>query len=268
MTNSLGIVVLAGDRAPGTDALARAAGTASKVLVPVSGVPVVDRVVSAVEAAAPWRAQLLAGPPHSVLEGHDFLATRVADRRWQWMATAASPAATVVAALTGASRPPAIITTADHAFLRADILTHFAAAAEAGGGDVAIGFARLAEVQALFPDTRRTGWRFRDDIYCGCNLFAFRTAAALRVAELWQRFEADRKRPWRIMHALGLGLLARYLTRRITLEQALAELGRRASGVSVVPVVLPYPEAAVDVDSVADWQLVNANWQRIVSRVG
>ncbi|NJN52512.1 MAG: hypothetical protein HC809_12935 [Gammaproteobacteria bacterium] len=180
------------------------------------------------------------------------------------METAASPATTLAAALTGAAPPPALITTADHGFLSPAILTHFMAAVADADCDVSIGFARLSDVSARFPETRRTGWRFADDTYCGCNLFAFRTPAAIRLAQLWQRFEADRKRPWRIMSALGPWLLLRYLTRRLTLAQGLAELGRRAQ-CTIAPIVLPFPEAAVDVDSIADWEFVNRVWDEVNS---
>lgn len=260
MTESdFSVLVLAGERHPGADPLARAAGTASKVLVPIAGTPVIDRTVAAIESAADFRSRVLAGPPAPILNGHAFLADRVADHRWQWIDTGASPATTVATALRHAAPPPALITSADHGFLNRPILRHFLTAAIASGSDAAIGFARLSEVNARFPQTRRTGWRFQDDTYCGCNLFAFTTPASINLARLWQQFEADRKRPWAVMRALGPNLLIRYLTRRLTLSAGLSELGRRAE-CTIAPIVLPFPQAAVDVDSIADWQFVNAVW--------
>jgi len=41
----------------------------------------------------------------------------------------------------------------------------------------------------------------------------------------------------------------------MTLDQALGELSQRLS-VTIAPVHLPYPEAAIDVDSIADQELV------------
>jgi ABC-type hemin transport system ATPase subunit len=47
----------------------------------------------------------------------------------------------------------------------------------------------------------------------------------------------------------------RFLLRRVTLAEALERLGRVA-GAKIRPVLLDEPEAAVDVDSVEDWELV------------
>ncbi|NJN52511.1 MAG: hypothetical protein HC809_12930 [Gammaproteobacteria bacterium] len=56
------VVVLAGEREPGADPLAKAAGAISKVLVPIAGVAVIDRTVTAIEATPGLRHRLLAGP--------------------------------------------------------------------------------------------------------------------------------------------------------------------------------------------------------------
>ncbi len=258
------VVVLAGERTPGADPLALAAKTPSKVLVPVAGVPVIDRAITAIESIDAFDARVFAGPSREIVDGHAFLHERLRSATWRWTEPGSSPAATVAAALNGPTPPPTLVTTADHGFLSGNILRYFLNAAVASKCDVAIGFARLTEVNAKFPQTRRTGWRFRDDAYCGCNLFAFTTPASAGLATLWQQFEADRKRPWRIMGALGPSLLLRYLTRRLTLSQGLAELGRRAH-CTIAPIVLPYPQAAVDVDSIDDWQLVNRVWDEVAA---
>jgi GTP:adenosylcobinamide-phosphate guanylyltransferase len=255
-------VVLAGERAPGTDPLARAAGVASKVLVPVGGRPVIERVLEAIETAAVVDARWLAGPARSTVERHAPLYERVDAGRWRWLAPMDSPASTALTALHAIGPRPVLVTTADHAWLRGEIVDHFARAALESGADVAIGFARLDDVRARFPDTRRTGWRFRDGAFSGCNLFAFLTPRASAAADLWRNFEKDRKRPWRIVAALGPGLLLRYLSGGLSLADGLAALGRRAD-CRIAPVVLPYPEAAVDVDSVADWELVNRLWSTV-----
>ncbi|MEE4462085.1 MobA-like NTP transferase domain containing protein, partial [Azotobacter chroococcum] len=76
------------------------------------------------------------------------------------------------------------------------------------------------------------------------------------LATFWRQVEQERKRPWRVI-AGALGPLAtlRYLLGRLTLEQALAQLSRKL-GVKIGAVVLPFAEAAIDVDSRADLDLV------------
>ncbi len=100
---------------------------------------------------------------------------------------------------------------------------------------------------------RRTVIRLQDSAYCGCNLFAFMTPAARQVADYWRRVERQRKKPLRVVGAVGWLAVLRFLLGRLSLEEALERLSRRV-GVRVGAVLLPFPEAAVDVDTTADWK--------------
>ena len=103
----------------------------------------------------------------------------------------------------------------------------------------------------------RTYLSFADGGWSGCNLFQFATPRAIAAVELWRRVEADRKRPWRIVRRLGIGLLIRYALGRLTLGEAIAHLGRKA-GLDAAAIPCPYGLAAVDVDKPADLDLVRA----------
>jgi len=258
------VVVLAGERpSPAADPLASAAGVASKVLVPVAGVAVIQRVLDNIERCPRFGRRILVGPTAATLAAIPGLLSRIDSGVWTWLAPARTPAASGSAALEIIGNSgPVLLTTADHAFMTAEILDLFCSEALASGADFAAGFARRRDVLAMFPGSRRTGWRFRDDTYCGCNLFAVLAPAGIAVTGYWQLVEAERKRPWRIMQMLGTSLMLRYLTRRLTLADALAELGRRTQ-CRIAPVILSQSEAAVDVDSIDDWRLVNESWARL-----
>jgi hypothetical protein len=73
------------------------------------------------------------------------------------------------------------------------------------------------------------------------------------VPQFWQRVEAERKHPLRVIRILGWTTVLRFLLGRLTLDDALGRLSVRL-GCTAGAVVLPYAEAAVDVDTVADWQ--------------
>ncbi len=257
-------IVLAGERAsPASDPLASAAGVASKVLVPVAGVAVIQRVLDNIERCGRFNRRILVGPTAATLAAVPGLLNRIDSGVWTWLAPARSPAASSSAALEIiGSNAPVLLTTADHAFMTDEILDYFCSAALATGADFAAGFARRRDVLAMFPGTRRTGWRFSDDTYCGCNLFAVLQPAGHSVSAFWQLVESERKRPWRIMQMLGVGVFLRYITRRLTLADALDELGRRTQ-CRIASVVLSQSEAAVDVDSIDDWRLVNETWARL-----
>lgn len=258
MLDPLGIVVLAGDRGP-ADPLCQAAGVPAKVLVPVGGAPVLVRVLDALDRLPGGGARIVSGPAAPALAAAPQLTERLRAAGWRWVAPAASPASSALAAVHAAgASTPLLLTTGDHALLNGAILHEFLAGAaqlRTQGIDLAVGFVPLERVRARFPGARRTALRFRDGEVCTCNLFALLTPAAAGVIDLWQRVERDRKQPWKIVRLLGPLTLLRFLLGRVTLAEALDRLGRIA-GARIRPVLLSHPEAAVDVDSIADWELV------------
>jgi hypothetical protein len=110
-------------------------------------------------------------------------------------------------------------------------------------------------VSSAYPDTRRTATRFADGAYCGCNLFAFLTPRARTAADFWRRVEAQRKHPLRVIKVLGWMTVIRYLLGQLTLDDALRRVSQRL-GFRAGAVIMPFAEAAVDVDSNQDRELV------------
>lgn len=250
-------IVLAGDRGP-DDPVARYTGVAGKALVPLAGQPMVLRVLDALKASAAVSGVTLVGPNWEQLAACPELARQIASGELGWLAPQPSPSLSALAGLAGVpTNTPVLLTTADHALLQAAWIDRFCAAAQAAGRDAVVGLARHADVQAAFPQSRRTALRFRDGAYCGCNLFAFLTPAGRRAPEFWRQIEQQRKKPHRLAGALGPGTLLLYLAGWLTLEAGLARLSR-AVGASLGTVLLDDPRAAVDVDSVADFELVKA----------
>ena len=250
-------LVLAGRRG-GEDPLARHCGVPSKCLASAGGVPMVVRVLDAL-AAVPS-----AGRIFVVLEDPALLDPLPSFRRWRSeqrcaaLAGAATPSLSVRKALDEIPASlPMLVTTADHALLTPEIVATFWAAARATGADVVAGVTTAEVIRRAYPQTQRTYLRFRDGACSGANLFALLTPAARRAVDFWREVERDRKRPWRMIRAFGLGPLLAYLLGRLTLDAAMA----RASGVigaQVAAVRLPFADAAIDVDKPADLVLVDA----------
>lgn len=247
-------LVLAGDRGP-DDEVATAAGVCCKALAPVAGRPMLLRVLDALAASEQAGDPLLCGPPPAALEQCPALAAGIESSAWDWMENQATPSTSAHAGLQAlAGTGPVLVTTADHALLRPEIVDYFCRAAAHTGCDLVVGLARYEEVMAAHPGVRRTGLRFSDGRYCGCNLFAFLTPEAQSVADFWRRAEQDRKRPWRLVRILGWGTLLRWLLRRLSLLQALDLLSvRLGPNLRLGYVLLPFADAAVDVDTAADW---------------
>jgi molybdopterin-guanine dinucleotide biosynthesis protein A len=241
-------VVLAGAR-PGTDPVAAYAGVSHKGLIELGGRTLLQRVVAALDGAGASRIAVAADDP-ALLAALPDLHTAAALERLE---TAAGPSQTVGHALE-ALGAPLLVTTVDHALLQPEWVRRFLDDAPADA-DVAVLLAPEAAVKAAAPQTQRTYLRFADGRYSGCNLFLLRTERAKAAVALWRTVERHRKRPWKIALLLGPGMLLRYALGRLTLDQAVEQLGRRA-GLRAAAVRTPFGLAAVDVDKPADLDLV------------
>ncbi len=244
-------LVLAGRRG-GEDPVARHCGVEHKCLARVGGVPMLARVLDTLAASPGVDRIFVALEDPAILDRLPDIPPCIA------LPSMATPSLSVLRALDEVEAGlPMLVTTADHALLSAAIVGHFGTAARATGADVVAGLTAAQVIQKAYPDTQRTYLRFRDAHYSGANLFALMTPEAPKAAAFWRRVEQDRKRPWRMIRAFGVGPLLAYLLGRLTLDDALA----RASaiiGARVAAVRLPFAEAAIDVDKPADLELVNA----------
>jgi GTP:adenosylcobinamide-phosphate guanylyltransferase len=149
---------------------------------------------------------------------------------------------------------PLLVTTADHPLLTPAMVEHFCRNAPAAA-DVVVAVAAATEVRRQYPDTIRTFYRFAGEGYSGCNLFLVRSRAAAKAATFWSDLERHRKRPWRLVAAVGLPTLGRFLIGRLSLDEAMRRLSKM-TGATVQAMVLPFAEAAIDVDKPADLALV------------
>ena len=251
------VVILAADR-ESNDPVAQASEVSCKALTPVSGRPMVLRVLDALEEAREVDTRILAGPAMTSVVQNAELNELVSSGQVQWFAPQATPSSSAFSVLQSLPEDvPVLVTTADHALLTAAMVDHFCAAARNSDCDVLAGVARHDLVAAAFPDTLRTVTKLKDGGFCGCNIFAFMTPKARLAANFWRKVESERKKPLRVVKVLGWSAVLRYLVGQLTLGYALGQLSRRMN-LTVGVVEMPFAEAAVDVDKVADWLLVES----------
>ena len=237
----LSALVLAGTR-PGGDPFAASQAVSHKALIDVAGQPMIARVIAAMHGAGAGR----------VMVATDDEAVRSIARKAGaevLPAAAEGPSQTTALGLEEAG-PPLLVTTSDHALLRAEWVRALIDATPAGA-DVSIMLARRADVERAVPLGKRTYLRFADGDWSGCNLFYLRSERARAAIDVWRSVEADRKRPWRIAARLGPGTLMAMALRRLTLAEGIARLGRQI-GIEAALVPAPDGLAAVDVDKEAD----------------
>ncbi len=249
-------VVLAADR-NANDPLLQAAGVCCKAMLKIDGTPMLERVLRALLDSKYIAHIVISGPQEQQLPGNKFFNNAVEQGHIRWIPPASSPSSSAYQAMQALANTPVLLTTADHPLLRPDIIDDFISRSLESGADLGVGLTDYASIHARYPAAKKTVTKFRDGGYCGCNLFTFITPASQRVAKVWRRVEQQRKNPLRIISQLGWWSVLRYLLGWMTLKQALDNLSQRLD-VNIAPVHLPYPEAAIDVDSVADQELVEA----------
>jgi hypothetical protein len=137
----------------------------------------------------------------------------------------------------------------------------FCAASAAEDADVTFGIVPAGAVSAAFPGIRRTCYRFRDGTFCGCNLYALLTPSGCSAPAAWTRVEQHRKQPWRMVGALGFGVLLRFLLGRLALADVTA-LAQSRIGMRARAVRLSEPTAGFDVDTIAQWHAAEAYLER------
>jgi GTP:adenosylcobinamide-phosphate guanylyltransferase len=240
-------LVLAAGRGP-ADPMARAFGVSHKCLVEVGGVAMLSRVLATLRAhpaitriAVSIEDEALVRQAIGPLPGDVFV-----------IPSGSSAAASAAAVLESATLVhPVLLTTADHVLLEPSMLDHFFAQSTALSADLTVGLARAETILAAYPETRRTFLRFGPDRVSGCNMFGLMTPRALQAITFWQAVERNRKRPWRLVAAFGAGPLIRYGLGRLDLETAF-RLGSQRLGLDARPVIMPFAEAAIDVDKPDD----------------
>ena len=240
------------------DPLATARGLSHKCLVRVGGEPMLLRVLGALGASRRVGRIAISIEDAGALEAVPGLAPLLDWRSIAMVPSAATPSLSVVRAAETLESPwPLLVTTADHPLLTPAMVDHFCAEAALADADLAVALASASLVLARHPDARRTFLRFRDERYTGCNMFALMNPNAARAANFWQRIEAHRKRPWRILKAFGAVAMLRFVAGGMTLKAAMRAASRRLD-LKAVAVEMPFPDAAVDVDKPDDLTLAES----------
>lgn len=242
-------LILAGQRCkdgePLPDRLCEASGVKWKALLPIHGKPMTEYVLEAL-ADSPSIAT-----PYWV-SGLDKNLIR-ADLRQS--PSADGPASSVVMAAEADLPYPFLVTTCDHPLLTSDMVEYFVKAAQESGVDFALGLASKTIIQPAYPHVKRTYLKFKNQSVSGCNLFYVRNEAGLKAIRFWQDAQHDRKQPIKLARRLGIGMLLKYISGQLTLDGAF----RHASNILKIdskPILLPFAEAAIDVDKPSDLELV------------
>ncbi|OBV10178.1 NTP transferase domain-containing protein [Erythrobacter dokdonensis] len=240
-------LVMAGKRSGVLDPLAARAGVAQKAVVPVNGVPMIERVVAQVAACTAVGQIRVVAHDEGEIARLPTIAGLIAEGRLVMVEGRFNIVDSVFAGAEGAEFP-LLITTADNCLVTPEGYGEFIAKcldAKAGG---AAGLARKEDVRAADPEGQKRFYEFRDGGYSNCNTYWLGSAEALEAAEIMREGGQFIKFPRRIIKAFGLVNLVRFRLGTGSKEKLFEQISRRF-GFKLVPVVLSDGHFAIDVDN-------------------
>ena len=239
-------LILAGSRHGQEDNVAKAAGVACKAFAPIHSIPMIDYVIGAIQKTKLVSKIYISLPDNLPLRDD---VERINSEN--------SPVKSIKKALDFFGDHEAfLITTADHALITPLMIETIIGAFDQTTFDVVVAMVPLDIVSQKYPTIKRTKLNFKNASYKSCNLFIFKNKkAAQNILEFWQHIENLRKTPWKMIRTLGPWTLLQYVTGHLSLKSAFAAIGQKTATNPQI-IMLDIPEAAIDVDTVQDYEFV------------
>lgn len=246
-------LIMAGKRSGVLDPLAERANVAQKCVAPVSGVPMVERVVREVAACDRVdKIRIVAHEP-SEIATLPTVAKLLSEGRLSFHEGKFNIVDSVFSGAENAQFP-LMITTADNCLVTADGYAEFVDKAIAAKADAAAALARKEDVQAADPEGQKKFYEFTDGGYSNCNTYWIGSAEALSAAEIMREGGQFVKFPRRIIKAFGFMNLVRFKMGWGTKELIFDQVSRKF-GFNMVPIVMSNGEFAIDVDNFRTYEV-------------
>ena len=252
------VLIMAANRRGTSSPIARMGGVTNKCVVPVAGVPMIERVLRAIEGWGKAKKILVSIEDGAVLDAVPYAAGLRDSGRIVIVQSGETLTKSVVTAtddLTDADYP-LLITTADNVLHTPQIIDDFCTAFEASGADAGFALTPFTEVARVYPkDAPDVGYlQLAEGQHSNCNIYILKSARVLPVVRTMQEGGQFRHYPMRIVRAFGLWSMIKYKLGRARIADIKNRL-ERLFGVKVEPVLLLHAEAPIDVDNPASYEL-------------
>ena len=249
-------LILAGSRNE-KDLIVQYRGVPYKALTPILGIPMVIRVLNTLMNCPEIGKISICFDQPDLLTAEPLVKEALANGKLDFMATAESPASSVQNFLRQhPTSYPFLLTTADHPLLTACMVNSFLTHSDPQA-DLCVGLATEKTIQTSYPQSVRTYYRMRDGAFSGCNLYIIRSPAAEKMIVFWQKMEKFRKKPLRLIGEIGWWPMIRFRLFGLRITQAFSMLSKRL-GLIASATIIPYAEAAIDVDKPSDFDLAES----------
>ena len=253
-------LVMAGKRSGQLDPLAEHAGVSQKAVVPVHGVPMVERVVRAVAQCPQVGAIRIVAHEPDEIAALPTIAALIGEGRLSFAEGKFNLVDSVFSGAEGADFP-LLITTADNCLVTPEGYSEFITKSLANAADAAAGLARKEDVIAADPVGQKRFYEFRDGGFSNCNMYWIGNAGALGAAEIMRQGGQFMKFPSRIIKAFGLMNLIRFRLGTGSKEKLFEQVSKRF-GFKLVPIELSDGHYAIDVDEARSFGVTERILQR------
>ena len=149
----------------------------------------------------------------------------------------------------------ALMCSTDIPLLTPETVRDFVARCEASGAEFCYSIVGREEMEARFPGSGRSFRPLVDGAFAGGDMSMIGPHVVRRNVDFLRVLTARRKSIWRLVRALGLGIVLRHLTHRLHIRDAEKRAGE-ILGCSCEAIISPYAELAMDVDKPHQLELV------------
>ena len=148
---------------------------------------------------------------------------------------------------------PTLVLSCDIPLLNAELLERYCEKCLSIEADFVVGAIEFNNIAELFPNLKKTNYKFGSLSVCFASIFAVLSSEGVRAIQYWRGIEDSRKKPLEVIKRVGWVSALRYKTGLLDIERAAQQLSRKV-GARVEIITVNIPELAIDVDSVADFE--------------
>lgn len=243
----VGAVVLAGS--PNDGLLKECSSASYEALIPIGPRLMVEYVCDALQASAQVGPVAVVGPAEELAGVLASRGVRVAPAG----KTVLENVQIGINALPAVKR--VLVVTSDVPLLTGEAVDDFLAQCRDDTVDLYYPIVSRSTVEGRYAGVKRTYVSLKDGIFTGGNLFLVNPEIFPRCLPKGEQLVAARKNPLQLSRLVGLAFLIKFVTRRLSLQEAQTKVSRLL-GIKGVAVISRYPEVGLDVDKPGDLELV------------
>ena len=245
-------VILAGDRSK-TDSVAQHTQVNCKAEVVLAGKTLLERVIVALAKSTHISKIFTVGPDPAIVKNIERLNELLKRYNITSLPIAEGPSLSALQGVQASSNYPTLVLTCDLPLLNTELVEcYFERIAEANA-DFVIGAVEHKYIAKLLPNLKKTSYLFGSQSVCFANLFAVLSEKGMHAIQYWQDIEGSRKKPLAVIKRVGWTSVLRYKAGLLDIDHAAQQLSRK-TGARIAILDIDFPELAIDVDSVDDFE--------------